>query len=182
MNTFCNQRFLFSALFLFACATSFAFCGCTGSAAPEKNAKNNSKENSGESTSEGQSGKSPDAGKQSEKPAFDKADQIVGDAKKEVDRLFKDWEKPDFALFVSGRQHGYIEPCGCTGLANQLGGMMRRHTLMTDLQTAGWNLVGIDTGNQVRRFGRQANLKLGTTYQCLGEDLKYQAVGLARTI
>ena len=93
------------------------------------------------------------------------------------EEVFVDWKVPEVALFISGRQDGYIEPCGCTGLANQLGGMMRRHTLMTDLQTAGWNLVGIDTGNQVRRFGRQANLKLGTTYQCLGEDLKYQAVG-----
>ncbi|MCP4079045.1 MAG: hypothetical protein GY819_09095 [Planctomycetaceae bacterium] len=92
--------------------------------------------------------------------------------------VFTDWKIPSVALFITGRQDGYIEPCGCTGLANQLGGMMRRHTLMTELQNDGWNLVGIDTGNQVRRFGRQANLKIGTTYQCLGEDLHYAAVGL----
>lgn len=96
---------------------------------------------------------------------------------KDFEPVFVDWEKPDVALFISGRQDGYIEPCGCTGLANQLGGMMRRHTLLSQLQDEGWSVVGIDTGNQVRRFGRQANLKLGTTLQCLGEELKYSAVG-----
>lgn len=97
---------------------------------------------------------------------------------KQKEAIFIDWETPPVALFISGRQDGYIEPCGCTGLANQLGGMMRRHTLLTELENEGWNLIGIDTGNQVRRFGRQANLKLSTTYQCLGEDLKYSVVGL----
>ncbi len=92
--------------------------------------------------------------------------------------VFVDWTQPDVALFFSGRQDGYIEPCGCTGLANQLGGMMRRHTLLNQLREQGWNVIGIETGNQVRRFGAQANLKIATTLQCLGEDLKYSAVGL----
>ena len=29
------------------------------------------------------------------------------------------WEKPDVTLVVTGQQHGYIEPCGCTGLDRQ---------------------------------------------------------------
>src|SRR5262245_13586942 len=34
------------------------------------------------------------------------------------------WEKPAAVIVVTGEQHGYFEPCGCT--ANQTGGMSRR--------------------------------------------------------
>jgi hypothetical protein len=92
--------------------------------------------------------------------------------------LIKDWEKPEFAIFVSGRQHGYMEPCGCTGLANQKGGLMRRHSAMKVLKERGWDLVPIDSGNQVRRFGQQPILKLGKTYQALCGVLDYDVIGL----
>src|SRR5688500_7441195 len=42
--------------------------------------------------------------------------------------LFAEWPKPVVALVVTGQQMGYIEPCGCTGLENQKGGLARRHT------------------------------------------------------
>ena len=29
-------------------------------------------------------------------------------------RLFAGWEKPDLVLVVSGEQHGYLLPCGCS--------------------------------------------------------------------
>ena len=54
---------------------------------------------------------------------------------------------------------------------------MRRHTFLKQLREAGWNVVGIDAGNQVRRYGRQANLKIATTYEALGTDMKYSAIG-----
>ncbi len=95
----------------------------------------------------------------------------------EREKIFEGWEAPELALFISGRQDGYIEPCGCTGLANQLGGMMRRHTFLEQLLASNWNIIGIDSGNQVRRFGRQANLKLTTTYQSFGQAMRYDAVG-----
>src|SRR5688500_8018820 len=31
---------------------------------------------------------------------------------------FDGWGKPTVALFITGQQLGYIEPCGCTGLEN----------------------------------------------------------------
>ncbi len=93
--------------------------------------------------------------------------------------LVMDWEKPIFALFVTGRQHGYIEPCGCTGLANQKGGLMRRHsTQKVLLQDRGWDLVSIDAGNQVRRFGQQPLIKLGKTYEALCRIMDYDLIGL----
>ena len=65
--------------------------------------------------------------------------------------LFAGWGKPEVALFLTGEQHGYIEPCGCTGLTNQKGGLMRRHTLLKQLRDdRGWDVLALDVGNQVR--------------------------------
>lgn len=100
-----------------------------------------------------------------------------------------DWPKPDAVLFLSGQQHGYIEPCGCTGLENQKGGLIRRDTLLTSLRDRGWDIVPVDVGNQVRRIGRQATLKFESTVKAfkmmdykaatLGiDDLKLPAVEL----
>ena len=97
---------------------------------------------------------------------------------KDPNDVAKDWEKPDVTLFISGRQHGYIEPCGCITLARQKGGMMRRHRVQKILQGRGWDLIPIDAGNQVRRFGQQPLLKLGKTYEGLCKVMKYDAIGL----
>ena len=85
----------------------------------------------------------------------DDQDEEQTTTKENENDLLKDWEKPLFALFVTGRQSGYIEPCGCTGLYNQKGGLMRRHRVMQILQKRDWELLPVDTGNQIRRFGQQ---------------------------
>ena len=89
---------------------------------------------------------------------------------------WESWPVPQTVLFVTGNQHGYIEPCGCTGLENQKGGMARRFTLMKQLSDRGWPLVPIDAGNQVRRTGRQSEVKFQTAAAGLAE-MNYQAVG-----
>lgn len=91
--------------------------------------------------------------------------------------LVKDWPKPDVTLFVTGRQHGYIEPCGCTGLDNQKGGLMRRHSVQKLLLDRGWDLICLDAGNQVRRFGQQPVIKLQKTYESLCSVMKYDVIG-----
>ena len=89
---------------------------------------------------------------------------------------YRTWPIPDVTLVVTGRQHGYIEPCGCTGLDRQKGGMARRFTLMRQMKEKGWKLVPVDAGDQVRRFGRQAAIKLQQTTKAL-QEMDYQAVG-----
>ncbi len=89
---------------------------------------------------------------------------------------YTQWPVPDVALFVTGQQHGYIEPCGCTGLENQKGGVARRMTFASQLREAGWNLVPIDAGNLIRRFGRQAEIKFHRSIEAL-RDMGYVAVG-----
>ena len=90
--------------------------------------------------------------------------------------LFVDWPSPQFVLFITGQQRGYIEPCGCTGLSNQKGGLVRRYTLTRELADRGWPLVPIDVGNQVRRFGPQADIKFQMTIEGL-KQMGYRAIG-----
>ncbi|KAA5539302.1 cytochrome C554 [Roseiconus nitratireducens] len=89
---------------------------------------------------------------------------------------YQQWPQPDVVLFVTGDQHGYIEPCGCTGLENQKGGVARRFTFMDQLRSKGWDLVPIDGGNQIRRIGPQAAIKFEKSSQAL-KQMKYKAVG-----
>ncbi len=89
---------------------------------------------------------------------------------------YKTWAVPDLTLVVTGQQHGYIEPCGCTGLDRQKGGVARRFTLMKQLRELGWTLMPVDAGNLVRRFGRQAEVKLQQSVKAL-KLMGYDAVG-----
>lgn len=89
--------------------------------------------------------------------------------------LFKDWPQPEFVLLITGQQMGYLEPCGCTGLTNQKGGLSRRHTLARQLTQRGWPVVAFDVGNQVGRAGRQAEVKFQVTVEAL-KKIGYQAI------
>jgi hypothetical protein len=90
--------------------------------------------------------------------------------------LWREWPIPEVALVVTGQQNGYIEPCGCTGLDRQKGGLARRYTLMKQLREKGWSLLPLDAGNQVRRFGRQAEVQLQQSVKAL-TAMDYRAVG-----
>lgn len=108
----------------------------------------------------------------------DDSERATSTSVHEKEELFVGWEKPTATLFLTGKQSGYIEPCGCTGLENQKGGLLRRHSLYKQLEEKGWNLIPLDAGNQVRRFGRQPVIKFQRTVQVLAEHLAYQAIGL----
>jgi Cytochrome c554 and c-prime len=87
------------------------------------------------------------------------------------------WKKPDLTLVVTGNQHGYIEPCGCTGLDRQKGGVARRFTFIQQLKDRGWNVAPIDAGNQVRRYGPQSEIKLQQTVEAM-RQMEYVTVGV----
>nr|AUN35788.1 putative cytochrome c-554 [uncultured bacterium] len=71
--------------------------------------------------------------------------------------LLDGWDKPAATIVVSGEQHGYFEPCGCTG--GQLGGMSRRGDLFKQLRDRGWAVTGLDVGGSVQRQRAQDLLK-----------------------
>lgn len=94
--------------------------------------------------------------------------------------IFEGWENPKVVLLLSGNQMGYIEPCGCTGLENQKGGLTRRMTLLKDLrESRGWTVVPLDVGqiSSELRSDRQQEVKLQMIASGF-EKMGYAAVGL----
>ena len=91
--------------------------------------------------------------------------------------IFENWPKPTLALVFSGEMDGFLEPCGCAGLDNQLGGLKRRHTLIKQLEADGWPLVKLDMGGMVRRVGLQSEVKYRFAIQSLIQ-LGYHGVGI----
>jgi hypothetical protein len=95
-----------------------------------------------------------------------------------ANKPFADWPKPAVAIVATGQLMGYIEPCGCTGLENQKGGLARRHTLIGQLvDDRGWNVVPLDVGGQVKRFGKQQEVKFASVVQGL-RTMGYKALTL----
>ncbi len=111
------------------------------------------------------------------------SDDAHGDAKRATgalgSKLFDRWPKPKLAVVISGLQNGYLEPCGCAGLDNMKGGLMRRHTFLkslTDPAGQGWPAVlAVDLGNLVGRFGWQAEQKYEVAVRSL-KVMDYDAI------
>jgi hypothetical protein len=61
------------------------------------------------------------------------------------DRFCKGWQKPDLVLLLTGQQHGYLDPCGCS--RPQKGGLIRRYNLIQVLKDRGWDVVAVDLGD-----------------------------------
>lgn len=88
-----------------------------------------------------------------------------------VTPLFDGWETPAAVLVFTGEQHGYLEPCGCTG--GQTGGLRRRAGLFQELrEDRGWLVAAFDLGGALHtdRVGRrQERIKFETTRAALRE-------------
>jgi hypothetical protein len=129
-----------------------------------------------------QSAVEQDSGKPASSGTRSTAKQITAykpaiDPVKANGQIFVNWPKPQVALLISGELDGYIEPCGCAGLENQLGGLKRRHTFIKDLEKQGWPLVRLDMGGLVKRTGLQTEIKYRYALESLVE-MGYSAVAL----
>ena len=120
------------------------------------------------------------AGSTGKEPSEDKSDAEHFDPVAENGEIFASWQKPKVALLISGRQDGYLEPCGCAGLHRMKGGLTRRHSLFRDLGAKGWPVVGIDCGGLVKGFGRQAELKFHLSVDAM-QKMGYSAIGLGKS-
>ena len=90
--------------------------------------------------------------------------------------MFAGWRDPALVLILSGEQHGYIEPCGCS--LNQLGGLSRRADLIRQIHERGWLTTGLDVGGLVNNPNRpQGKLKFDMILKCL-TDMKYAGVAM----
>ena len=94
--------------------------------------------------------------------------------------IFVGWTKPKLALVITGRQDGYLEPCGCAGLDRMKGGMSRRHSFFNDLRKErSWPVVAVDVGGLAKGYGRQAEHKFQTTVLGMRAML-YDAISLGK--
>jgi hypothetical protein len=91
--------------------------------------------------------------------------------------LFVNWPQPKLTLVITGRQHGYIEPCGCAGLDRMKGGIGRRYTLFEMLRQRGCSPVGLELGGLIKGSNRQSQMKFEKSIEALGET-GYNAIGL----
>jgi hypothetical protein len=96
-------------------------------------------------------------------------------------RLFAGWEKPDLVLVVSGEQHGYLLPCGCSH--PQKGGLERRYNLIEALRERGWPVDAVDLGNvpQIIAPAGLPNIQALIKYRYAMKAMKamdYTAVGV----
>lgn len=97
--------------------------------------------------------------------------------------LFRDWPQraPDLVLVLSGQQHGFLHPCGCS--KPQYGGLQRRHNFIKGLQDRGWPVLGVDLGDLLdtpQHRGPQSLLKYQTSMKAL-KLMNYLAVGLGQS-
>ena len=87
-----------------------------------------------------------------------------------------DWKTPAAAFLLTGEQHGYFEPCGCS--LHQLGGMARRGDLARMLtQERKWPLSGLDVGGTVKRSRKQDQIKFLLLFDAF-KHLNYAGVAL----
>lgn len=102
-------------------------------------------------------------------------------AAKAAPGLFRDWpadRAPDLALVLSGQQHGYINPCGCSPI--QYGGLPRRYNLIQSLTARGWPVAGVDLGDLIEAKEHrtpQTLLRYETSMKAL-KRMNYAGVGL----
>jgi hypothetical protein len=74
-----------------------------------------------------------------------------GEQAKAKDVLFRDWPKPDLIVMISGQQHGYLDPCGCS--RPQVGGLVRRYNFLQTLKERGWPVLAVDAGDIAQKEG-----------------------------
>src|SRR5262249_14941396 len=99
-------------------------------------------------------------------------------------RFFRGWDKPrppDFVLVLTGQQHGYVLPCGCS--RPQVGGLERRYNLVRLLKERGWPVVALDLGDIPQNQGpyKLPNVQglIKYRYSMLAlQKMGYQAVGI----
>lgn len=94
-------------------------------------------------------------------------------------KYFEGWDTPQLALVFTGGLDGYVEPCGCAGIAMMKGGLSRRSTFFKELRAKNWPFIAIDNGGFVKGFGRQEELKFfSMIVPSMVDQMKYDAIGI----
>lgn len=157
-----TSSIVFSRCIVVSLLTVFAFSGCDKSAS----APVSSLDAAGEAkTSAKSSGAAKSSGTTEPKRSLEAPASFL-----------QGWNKPAVALLLSGEEHGYLEPCGCSEL--QSGGMARRADLFRMLtEEKGWSVVGLDVGGTLKRSRRQDEIKFDKIFEAF-QQMNYSAVAV----
>jgi len=93
--------------------------------------------------------------------------------------IVEGWPQPSFILAITGQQHGYIEPCGCS--PRQSGGLARRADLFRQLrEVKKWPVLALETGGTLNddRVTREQSLLKFRMIQDALNGMQYRALGL----
>jgi hypothetical protein len=109
----------------------------------------------------------------------------TNEADRPKERLFRDWPKPDLLVVVSGQQHGYLDPCGCS--RPQVGGLVRRYNFIEGVKARGWPVTAVDVGDipqlvapgGLRNIREVALLKYKVSMEAL-KRMNYSAVSFGK--
>ena len=88
---------------------------------------------------------------------------------------FASWPKPAAVLVLTGEEHGYLEPCGCS--EKQSGGMAHRSSLVKQLRGKGWDVAGLGLGGTVKHARKQSQYKFSAITDAM-RMLDYRGTGL----
>lgn len=103
--------------------------------------------------------------------------QTISDDKTKPSPLFRNWDKPDLAILISGQMHGYLGPCGCS--RPQYGGLLRRYNFVKKLREKDWPLVAVDLGDIASASSPQAGLKYTAAMKILNL-IGYSAIAVGK--
>lgn len=97
-------------------------------------------------------------------------------------KYFPNWpvgQKPELVILVTGQQHNYEGPCGCT--EPQFGGLERRYNLFSQIRGLGLSTVAVDLGDiyYTGRHKEQAELKYRLSMKALGV-MEYDAIAIGQ--
>ncbi len=70
-------------------------------------------------------------------------------------------------VIFTGEENGYLEPCGCS--EKELGGLPKRHSLISLLRERGGNWILLSLGDLPGKVGRQDEIKMETTLKALDQ-------------
>ncbi len=85
--------------------------------------------------------------------------------KESGESLNKESAAPTVHVVFSGEENGYLELCGCSEV--QLGGLLKRHTLINHLKKKNENLVLLSLGDLPGKVGRQDEIKMEVALDAL---------------
>ena len=97
-----------------------------------------------------------------------------GEETKPKERLFRDWPKPDLIVMISGEQHGYLDPCGCS--RPQIGGRDIENPVLAEQPERLRRIDAVGGEHRARLIGERKLHRvvgIGQVFDALGDAVRH---------